>query len=152
MLLKNKVAVIYGAGGAVGSAVGAAFAKEGATVFLYWSLSSPKLQAVVRRIVSDGGVAEAAEVDALEEAPIEKHLDSVVSKAGGIDISFNAIGVACVVGCRPRHAGDSPDRDFYRELHLYDYDVYSFALCDGSGGSAPHDAGEEAGGFIDAYT
>jgi NAD(P)-dependent dehydrogenase (short-subunit alcohol dehydrogenase family) len=34
MLLKDKVAVIYGAGGAIGGAVGRAFAREGARVFL----------------------------------------------------------------------------------------------------------------------
>jgi NADP-dependent 3-hydroxy acid dehydrogenase YdfG len=34
MLLEDKNAVIYGAGGAIGSAVGRAFAREGATVFL----------------------------------------------------------------------------------------------------------------------
>ena len=33
MLLTNKVIVVYGAGGAVGSAVARAFAKEGARVF-----------------------------------------------------------------------------------------------------------------------
>ena len=34
MLLENRIAVIYGAGGAVGGAVAKAFAREGATVFL----------------------------------------------------------------------------------------------------------------------
>ena len=34
MLLSKKHAVIYGAGGAIGSAVARAFAHEGATVFL----------------------------------------------------------------------------------------------------------------------
>ena len=34
MLLENKVAVIYGACGAIGSAVAKAFAREGARVFL----------------------------------------------------------------------------------------------------------------------
>ena len=34
MMLKDKVAVIYGAGGAIGSAVARAFAGEGATLFL----------------------------------------------------------------------------------------------------------------------
>jgi NADP-dependent 3-hydroxy acid dehydrogenase YdfG len=34
MLLTDKVAVIYGAGGAVGGAVARAFAREGAKVFL----------------------------------------------------------------------------------------------------------------------
>lgn len=34
MLLKNKTAVIHGAGGAVGGAVALAFAREGARLFL----------------------------------------------------------------------------------------------------------------------
>ena len=34
MLLENKVAVIYGAGGPIGGAVARAFAREGARVFL----------------------------------------------------------------------------------------------------------------------
>ena len=50
------------------------------------------METVARDIVSAGGVAEAAEVDALEERAIDKHLQSVVAKAGRIDISFNAIG------------------------------------------------------------
>ena len=34
MMLKNKNAIIYGAGGAIGGAVARAFAREGAKVFL----------------------------------------------------------------------------------------------------------------------
>lgn len=92
MLLKNKVAVIDGAGGAVGCAVATAFAKEGAKVFLA-GRTGAKVEGVAHKILADGGVAEPAEVDALDEALIAKHLDETVGKAGGIDISFNATGV-----------------------------------------------------------
>ena len=34
MLLKNKNAIIYGAGGSIGGSVARAFAREGATVYL----------------------------------------------------------------------------------------------------------------------
>jgi 3-oxoacyl-[acyl-carrier protein] reductase len=34
MMLRNKIAVVYGAGGGIGGAVGRAFAREGARVFL----------------------------------------------------------------------------------------------------------------------
>ena len=34
MMLENKVAVVYGAGGAIGGAVARAFAREGAKLFL----------------------------------------------------------------------------------------------------------------------
>ena len=89
--LKNKVAVIYGAGGEIGSAVARAFAREGAKLFLTGHRVGP-VETVARDIVSAGGVAEAAEVDALNEQAIDKHLQYVVAKAGGIDISFNAVG------------------------------------------------------------
>jgi NAD(P)-dependent dehydrogenase (short-subunit alcohol dehydrogenase family) len=89
--LKDKIAVIYGAGGEIGGAVARAFAREGARVFLTGRRLAP-VEAVARDIVSAGGGAEAAEVDALDEQAIDKHLQSVVAKAGRIDISFNAIG------------------------------------------------------------
>jgi NAD(P)-dependent dehydrogenase (short-subunit alcohol dehydrogenase family) len=92
MLLKNKVAVIYGAGGAIGGAVARAFAQEGAKLFLIGSRRAP-LEAVAKDIQSAGGAAEVAEVDALDEKAVDKHLQSVIGKAGRIDISFNAIGI-----------------------------------------------------------
>jgi NAD(P)-dependent dehydrogenase (short-subunit alcohol dehydrogenase family) len=92
MILKNKVAVIYGAGGAIGGAVARAFASEGARVFLTGRQRAAP-DAVARDIVSAGGSAEAAEVDALDESAVDKHLQSVIDKAGRVDISFNAIGI-----------------------------------------------------------
>jgi NAD(P)-dependent dehydrogenase (short-subunit alcohol dehydrogenase family) len=92
MLLENKNAVIYGAGGAIGGAVARAFAREGARVFLTGrQLSSVDI--VAREILDDGGIAETAQVDALDELAIEKHLSTVVEKAGSIDISINTIGL-----------------------------------------------------------
>jgi len=90
-VLKNKVAVIYGAGGAIGSAVARAFANEGAKVYLTGRRLAP-LEQVAKAIVSDGGAADATEVDALDEQAIDQHLDAVMAKAGRIDLSFNAMG------------------------------------------------------------
>jgi NAD(P)-dependent dehydrogenase (short-subunit alcohol dehydrogenase family) len=92
MLLEDKVAVIYGAGGGVGGAVARAFAREGATVFLTGRRLVP-VEAVAKDIVATGGSAEAAEVDALDEQAVDRHLQSVVDKAGRVDISFNAVGI-----------------------------------------------------------
>jgi NAD(P)-dependent dehydrogenase (short-subunit alcohol dehydrogenase family) len=92
MILKDKVAVIYGAGGAVGAAVARAFASEGANLFLTGRSLAP-VEVVAKDIVSAGGSAEAAEVDALDEQAVDEHLQSVVDKAGSVDISFNAIGI-----------------------------------------------------------
>jgi NAD(P)-dependent dehydrogenase (short-subunit alcohol dehydrogenase family) len=91
MLLEDKTAVIYAAGGAIGGAVARAFAREGARLFLT-GRNAAKVDAVADEIVAAGGVAETAQVDALDEKAVEEHLDTVIETAGGLDISFNAIG------------------------------------------------------------
>jgi NAD(P)-dependent dehydrogenase (short-subunit alcohol dehydrogenase family) len=91
MMLKDKVAVIYGAGGGVGGAVARAFAREGVRLFLT-GRHLPPVEAVAKDVVSAGGSAEAAEVDALDEEAVDQHLQSLIDKAGRLDISFNAVG------------------------------------------------------------
>jgi 3-oxoacyl-[acyl-carrier protein] reductase len=90
MLLEDKVAVIYGAGGPIGGAVARAFAREGARVFLA-GRTKAKLDTVADEIRSHGGVAETAGVDALDERAVDAYVDTVVEQAGSIDISFNLI-------------------------------------------------------------
>jgi NAD(P)-dependent dehydrogenase (short-subunit alcohol dehydrogenase family) len=90
MLLKDKNAIIYGAAGAVGSAVARAFAREGAHLFLT-GRTLGKVEALAREIVAKGGAAEAAQVDALDERAVERHASAVAEATHGIDISFNAI-------------------------------------------------------------
>jgi 3-oxoacyl-[acyl-carrier protein] reductase len=90
MLLERKVAVIYGAGGAIGGAVARAFAREGATVFLA-GRAKAKLDHVADAIRVQGGVASTAVVDALDERTVNTYVDAVVEQAGAIDISFNLI-------------------------------------------------------------
>ncbi|MGH7431277.1 MAG: SDR family NAD(P)-dependent oxidoreductase [Candidatus Methylomirabilales bacterium] len=97
MLLKNKNAVIYGAGGAIGGAVARAFAREGAKVFLA-GRTLAKLDVVAREISAARGAAETAQVDALDEQSVENYVAEVARKAGGIDVSFNAIAMEDVQG------------------------------------------------------
>jgi NAD(P)-dependent dehydrogenase (short-subunit alcohol dehydrogenase family) len=99
MMLTDKVAVIYGAGGAIGGAVARAFAAEGANVFLTGRRRAP-VDVVAKDITAAGGSVEAAEVDALDERAVDRHLQSTVEKAGRVDISFNAVGIpnAAILG------------------------------------------------------
>ena len=92
MLLENKIAVIYGAGGAIGGAVARAFARDGATLFLT-GRHRASIETVARDVVAAGGSAEAAEVDALDEQSVNRHLQSVIDTSGRLDISFNAVGI-----------------------------------------------------------
>jgi NAD(P)-dependent dehydrogenase (short-subunit alcohol dehydrogenase family) len=92
MLLQDKVAVIYGAAGAIGGAVARAFAREGATLFLTGRQLAP-VEEVTKEIAAAGGSAQAAQLDALDEHAIDQHLQSVTDTAGHLDISFNAVGI-----------------------------------------------------------
>jgi 3-oxoacyl-[acyl-carrier protein] reductase len=97
MLLKEKTAVVYGAGGAVGGAVARAFAREGARVFLS-GRSLGSVEAVAQEIAAAGGSPEVAQVDAFDEQTVNDHTADVVAKAGGLDVCFNAVGVHAVQG------------------------------------------------------
>jgi 3-oxoacyl-[acyl-carrier protein] reductase len=108
MLLADKNAVIYGGGGSIGGAVGRAFAREGARVF-FAGRTLTRLEEVAEEIRSTGGIAETAQVDALDEKAVDEHADAVAASAGGIDISFNLISHGDVHG--------TPMAD----MHLEDY-------------------------------
>jgi 3-oxoacyl-[acyl-carrier protein] reductase len=95
MLLENKVAVIYGAGGPIGGAVARAFGREGARVVLA-GRTKARLEKVADEIRSNGGLANAAVVDALDERAVDRYVDAVVEQAGRIDISFNVISLGDV--------------------------------------------------------
>jgi 3-oxoacyl-[acyl-carrier protein] reductase len=97
VLLEDKNAVVYGGGGAIGGAVARAFAREGARVFLA-GRTLASLEEVAGEIRSAGGVAETAEIDALDERAVDEHADAVAAEAGRIDISFNLISHGDVQG------------------------------------------------------
>ncbi len=97
MLLRDKVAVIYGAGGAVGRAAARTFVREGARVFLA-GRTAGSLELVADEIRAAGGTAEVAVVDALDPDAVAVHLDALVAASGRIDVSLNATHPGAVMG------------------------------------------------------
>jgi 3-oxoacyl-[acyl-carrier protein] reductase len=112
VLLESKNAVIYGGGGSVGGVVARTFAREGAKVFLA-GRTLTTLDKVAEEICSAGGVAETAQVDALDEQAVDRYVDAVAEKAGGIDISFNLISYEDVQGTL---LAEMPLEDFERPV------------------------------------
>jgi 3-oxoacyl-[acyl-carrier protein] reductase len=112
MLLENKTAVIYGAGGGIGTAVAQAFAAEGAYLFLA-GRTLASVQATADQIRNSGGTAAAAEVDTLDEAAVESYA-AAIARQRRIDIMFNAIGMHDIQG-----AGllDMALEDIYQPIH-----------------------------------
>src|SRR5918999_55861 len=90
MLLGNKNAVIYGGGSFIGDTVAREFSREGARVFLV-GRTRENLETLANDIKADGGAAEVAVLDALDEQAVDEHAQAVVSQAGSIDVSLNLI-------------------------------------------------------------
>jgi 3-oxoacyl-[acyl-carrier protein] reductase len=97
MLLTGKTAILYGAAGHIGRAVAQAFARDGAQLFLTGRDLNP-LEGLANELRDSGGNAAIAPVDALDAGAVEAHLAAVIDKAGGVDISFNMIGLQDVQG------------------------------------------------------
>ena len=89
--LGGKRAIVFGAGGSIGTAVAKEFATKGAQVFLS-GRTKANVDAVAKRIAADGGHAHAAQIDAADGAAVEAYVEAVANDAGGVDIVFNAVG------------------------------------------------------------
>ncbi|MCF7220733.1 SDR family NAD(P)-dependent oxidoreductase [Marilutibacter chinensis] len=70
MMLENRIAVIYGAGGSLGGAVACAFARDGAKLMLSGRRLEP-VEDLVAAIRATGGNAQAAHVDATDRDAVD---------------------------------------------------------------------------------
>jgi NAD(P)-dependent dehydrogenase (short-subunit alcohol dehydrogenase family) len=90
-ILKGKYAVVFGAGGSIGSAVAREFAKEGAEIFLSGRGKS-SVEAVAKEIVANGGLANAVAIDTSDDAAVNQYIDGIVNQTGKIDIALDVAG------------------------------------------------------------
>jgi len=90
--MKNKVAVVFAANGAIASEVAKAYAENEAEVFASGrNLKSIEELAVTLR--TKGATVHAHQVDAMDEEAIDEYLQTVFAKAGKVDVVFNGIGL-----------------------------------------------------------
>ena len=89
--LKGKVAVVFAASGGIAGAVARSFAEHGAKVYVT-ARNLDAVKALAKEIKADGGSAEAAKVDALNETEIDNFFQKIVKDNGKLDIVFNGIG------------------------------------------------------------
>ena len=90
-LLRDKVALITGAGNGIGAAGAALFAAEGAGVFVV-DIDGEAATAVAQRIAESGGRAWALTVDVRDPAAVDELRVHVLGEAGHLDILVNNVG------------------------------------------------------------
>jgi NAD(P)-dependent dehydrogenase (short-subunit alcohol dehydrogenase family) len=83
-ILKDKTAVVYGAG-SIGSAVAAAFAQAGATVFV-----TDHREETLNELADKDKSLQTARVDVLDQEAVAAFVKAVADKTGHVDISFCA--------------------------------------------------------------
>lgn len=92
MRLKNKVAIVTGAGAGIGKSIAQIFANEGAKVVVC-SRRDTNGRPVAEYISADGGEAIFVKCDVSSEQDVKKLIDAAIEKYGRIDILVNNAGV-----------------------------------------------------------
>jgi 3-oxoacyl-[acyl-carrier protein] reductase len=105
---KGRVALVTGAGGALGGAVARALGREGATVALGYRSSEASAQAALAEIEDAGGAGHLARVEVTEEESVERFVAEAAERYGRIDVVVNAAGRIDPADA-VRFAGSSPE-------------------------------------------
>lgn len=92
MMLKDKVALVTGAGSGIGRASAIRFAEEGAKVMVA-DVRTESAQNTVAEIGKAGSSAKSIAVDVRVGAEVEKMVEETVRLFGRLDILFNNAGV-----------------------------------------------------------
>tara|TARA_B100000686_G_C16804370_1_gene988801 strand:- start:1068 stop:1817 length:750 start_codon:yes stop_codon:yes gene_type:complete len=85
MRLKNKKAIVTGAGGGIGSAICFDFAKEGAAVICL-DINEESANKTAQKIKEDGGNAMAMVADVSQESAAEEAVKLAVDSFGGLNV------------------------------------------------------------------
>lgn len=114
MRLKDKVAVVTGAGSGMGKAIAARLATEGATIIVA-DINEAGMNATVQDLTSRGIKASGVKVDVSKRDEVQRAMQGIVERCGQIDILVNNAGVT---RHRPFSTLNSEDWDFVLAVDL----------------------------------
>ena len=92
-MLKNKIALITGAGRGIGRAIAIALAKEGAEVVINYNGSEERAKEVKQTIEENGGKASIYKCNVSDFVACEAMIKDIVKEYGHLDILVNNAGI-----------------------------------------------------------
>ncbi|CAG0964824.1 partial 3-oxoacyl-[acyl-carrier-protein] reductase, partial [Rhodocyclaceae bacterium] len=92
MLLKDKVAIVTGAGQGIGAAIAQAYAREGAKVAVV-DMNAEAADAVAAGIRQSGGAAKGFACNVAERESVDRMASAVAAEWGRVDILVNNAGI-----------------------------------------------------------
>ena len=113
--MENKIVLVVGGSGGIGSATAKRLAMEGAKVVLA-SRTKGEVEKVAKEINDNGGEAFAIEVDATNQASVEKMTEEITGQLGKIDVLVNAFGQGIIqpfMDIDPQDAKEIIDTNVY---------------------------------------
>jgi NAD(P)-dependent dehydrogenase (short-subunit alcohol dehydrogenase family) len=89
---EGRVAIVTGAGGALGGAVARALGREGATVALGYRSSEDSARENLEGIEASGGKGHVARLEVTDPGSVQRFVEQVAERYGRLDVVVNAAG------------------------------------------------------------
>lgn len=93
MRLDGKVAVVVGAGGALGTAISLRFAQEGVRGLVLADLDQAAVEGTAEQVALEGCAVVASAVDVRDRSAVDQLVTSTVEELGAVDVMVNNAGL-----------------------------------------------------------